>query len=149
MTLEASFGDCSEQIQIGVPYYTIEPLVRKMQARRQKDANITTTAAKQAVWQEAYAHITMPVRAEWDSFSISLREITDLRVGDVIEMPADQIRQTQVLLNGVPKFVGTAGLDADHIVVQLNSKIGAATPVPRPAAPPATPAPSSHGRKSP
>ncbi|MFZ5495082.1 MAG: flagellar motor switch protein FliM [Verrucomicrobiota bacterium] len=148
MTLEASFGDCSEQIQIGVPYYTIEPLVRKMQARRQKDANVTATAAKKAAWQEAYATIAMPVRAEWDTFTVSLREITDLRVGDVIEMPAEQIRQTNVLLNGVPKFVGTAGLDADHIVVQLNSKIGAggSAAAVRPAP---QPSPSSHGRKSP
>jgi flagellar motor switch protein FliM len=30
LTLEASFGDCAEQIQIGVPYYTIEPIVKKM-----------------------------------------------------------------------------------------------------------------------
>jgi flagellar motor switch protein FliM len=141
MTLEANFGDCSEQIQIGVPYYTIEPLVRKMQARRQKDANITTTAAKKATWQEAYANISMPVRAEWDTFSVSLREITDLRVGDVIELPAEQIRHTNVLLNGVPKFVGTVGLDAGHVVVQLTAKNGSAT---TPAA-----APSSHGRKNP
>ncbi|AOS45118.1 Flagellar motor switch protein FliM [Lacunisphaera limnophila] len=144
MTLEASFGDCSEQIQIGVPYYTIEPLVRKMQARRQKDANITTTVAKKASWQEAYSSIRMPVRAEWDTFSVSLREITDMRVGDVIEMPAEQIRQTNILLNGVPKFVGTAGLDAERVVVQLNAKISpdgttAVSPL----------APSSHGRKNP
>src|SRR5882672_1236097 len=43
MTLEASFGDCSEQIQIGVPYYTIEPVVKKMQTRRQKDAAVSPT----------------------------------------------------------------------------------------------------------
>ena len=30
LTLECSFGDCSEQIQLGVPYYTIEPVVKKM-----------------------------------------------------------------------------------------------------------------------
>ena len=41
MTLECNFGDCSEQIQIGVPYYTIEPVVKKMQARRQKDTAVT------------------------------------------------------------------------------------------------------------
>lgn len=140
MTLEASFGDCSEQIQIGVPYYTIEPLVRKMQAKRQKDANITTTVAKKAKWQEAYASIGMPVRAEWDAFTVSLREITDMRVGDVIELPAEQIRRTHVLLNGVPKFVGTVGLDAGHVVIQLTSKLGSGTP---PAAVP------SHGRKNP
>jgi len=123
MTLEASFGDCSEQIQIGVPYYTIEPLVRRMQARRQKDSNVTQVIEKKAGWQETYSSIVMPVRAEWDTFEVSLREITDLRVGDVIEMPAEQLRQTNLLLNGVTKFVGTVGLDTDHIAVQLTAKV--------------------------
>ncbi len=141
MTLEASFGDCSEQIQIGVPYYTIEPLVRKMQARRQKDATVAAPAAKRATWQESYDNITMPVRAEWDGFTVSLREITSLRVGDVVEMPADQIRRTNVLLNGVPKFSGTVGLDSDRVAVQLTAKLDADSK-------PLT-APSPHGRKNP
>src|SRR3954467_1669909 len=50
MTLEASFGDCSEQIQIGVPYYTIEPVVKKMQTRRQKDTAVSPTE-KRSAWQ--------------------------------------------------------------------------------------------------
>jgi flagellar motor switch protein FliM len=140
MTLEASFGDCSEQIQIGVPYYTIEPLVRRMQARRAKDANVTTVVAKKAAWQETYATIAMPVRAQWDSFEVSLREITDLRVGDVIEMPAEQLRQTNLLLNGVPKFIGTVGLDSEHIAVQLTSKFSV---------PGELGTTNSHGRKNP
>src|SRR4029077_11951091 len=97
--------------------------VRRMQARRAKDANVTTTVEKKATWKESYANIAMPVRAEWDTFEVSLREITDLRVGDVIEMPAEQLRQTNLLLNGVPKFVGTVGLDTDHIAVQLTAKV--------------------------
>jgi flagellar motor switch protein FliM len=141
MTLEASFGDCSEQIQIGVPYYTIEPLVRKMQARRAKDANVTATVEKKASWKESYANIAMPVRAEWDTFEVSLREITDLRVGDVIEMPADQLRQTNLLFNGVPKFVGTVGVDTDHVAVQLTARYSAPTDQPA--------TPLSHGRKNP
>lgn len=141
MTLEASFGDCSEQIQIGVPYYTIEPLVRKMQARRAKDANVTATVEKKATWKDSYASIAMPIRAEWDTFEVSLREITDLRVGDVIEMPADQLRQTNLLFNGVPKFIGTVGVDTDHVAVQLTSRYSA------PSEKPATPL--SHGRKNP
>lgn len=123
MTLEAVFGDCTELIQIGVPYYTIEPLARRMQARRQKEANVTATVPKKAAWHETYASIAMPVRAEWDTHEVSLREITDLRVGDIIEMPAEQLRQTNLLLNGVPKFVGTVGLDTDHIAVQLTAKL--------------------------
>jgi flagellar motor switch protein FliM len=122
LTLEVNFGDCSEQMQLGVPYYTIEPLVKKMQARRQKDSAVTTIE-KRASWQKAYDNISMPVRAEWDAFELSLREVSSLRVGDVIEMPAELVQQTRVLLNGTPKFVGTVGLDTDRVAVQLTKKI--------------------------
>jgi flagellar motor switch protein FliM len=139
LALEVSFGDCSEKIQIGVPYYTIEPLVRKMQARRQKD-NAVSTTEKRAIWFGAYDHITVPVRAEWDAFEVSLREITGLRVGDVIELPAAMLQQTRILLNGTPKFVGTVGLDADRTAVQITRKLSPADI--------ANPEPHSHGRKN-
>lgn len=122
MALECNFGDCSEQIQIGVPYYTIEPVVKKMQARRQKDTAVTQTA-KRAEWQPAYDRIMMPVRAEWSAFEVSLREVTSLRVGDVLEMQPTVCAETRVLLNGTPKFVGTVGLDADRVAVQLTRKL--------------------------
>ena len=124
LTLEANFGDCSEQIQIGVPYYTIEPVVKKMQVRRQKDTAVTT-AAKKAAWHPAYEHITVPVRAEWAALEVNLREITSLRVGDVFELPASIFHETRVLLNGTPKFVGTVGLDTAKVAVQLTRKLPA------------------------
>lgn len=135
LTLEANFGDCSEQIQIGVPYYTIEPMVRAMQARRQKDSTPGNVSLK-AEWKPIYEHITIPARAEWSAFELSLREIAALRVGDVIEMPPQIIDETQVALNGTPKFVGTVGLDEDHVAVKLTKKL-----------PPEQPsAPRPHGR---
>lgn len=122
LTLECNFGDCSEQIQIGVPYYTIEPVVKKMQARRQKDTNVTTVA-KRTSWQGAYDRITVPVRAEWHAMEVSLREITSLRVGDIVELPTNLCADTRILLNGTPKFVGTVGLDSDRVAIQLTRKI--------------------------
>ena len=122
LTLEVNFGDCSEQIQIGVPYYTIEPVVKKMHARRQKDTAVAQTV-KRAEWQSSYDRITVPVRAEWQAFELSLREISALRVGDVIEMPPTLCNETRVLLNGTPKFVGTVGLDTDRVAVQLTRKL--------------------------
>jgi flagellar motor switch protein FliM len=122
LTLEASFGDCSEQIQIGVPYYTIEPVVKKMQQRRQKDTAISPTE-KVASWHVAYDRITVPLRAEWQTLELSLREVASLRPGDVIEMPHSIFSETRVLLNGTPKFIATVGLDADRVAVQLTRKI--------------------------
>jgi len=122
LSLEASFGDCSEQIQIGIPYYTIEPIVRKMQSRRQKD-NASTTVEKRSAWLPSYNHIQVPVRAEWNACEVNLREIINLRVGDVIELPPTLFENTRVLLNGAPKFVGKIGLDSDHVAVQITQKI--------------------------
>jgi flagellar motor switch protein FliM len=138
LTMEANFGDCSEQLQIGVPYYTIEPLVKQMQARRQKDTAVSTTE-KKAEWQSAYERISVPLRAEWSALEVELREVTSLRVGDVFELPASIFHDTRVLLNGTPKFVGTVGLDGGRVAVQLTRKI-----------PPAIAAnPKSDGRKNP
>ncbi len=122
LTLEANFGDCSEQIQIGVPYYTIEPVVKKMHARRQKDSSVAPPA-KRAEWQASYDRITVPVRAEWDAFQLTVREIASLRVGDVIEMQSSICAETRILLNGTPKFIGTVGLDSDRVAVQLTRKL--------------------------
>jgi flagellar motor switch protein FliM len=127
LTLEASFGDCSEQIQIGLPYYTIEPIVRKMQSRRQKD-NATTSIEKRSQWLEAYDHIKMPVLAEWEACEVNLREIVNLRVGDIIELPSNLFEETRVLLNGTPKFIGKIGLDGGHAAVQITRKITTPTP---------------------
>lgn len=124
LSLECSFGDCSEQIQIGVPYYTIEPIVKRMQARRQKD-NAVTSTVKRCEWQSSYGSITVPVRAEWQTLELPVREISSLRVGDVIELPSSICRETRLLLNGCPKFIGTVGLDTDHVAIQLTRKIKA------------------------
>jgi flagellar motor switch protein FliM len=122
LTLEASFGDCSEQIQIGVPYYTIEPVVKRMQIRRQKDSSVAQVE-KTVSWHAAYDKITVPVRAEWQALELSLREVASLRLGDVIEMPHTVFADTRILLNGTPKFVGTVGLDTDRVAVQLTRKL--------------------------
>jgi flagellar motor switch protein FliM len=135
LTMEVTFGDCSEQIQIGVPYYTIEPLVKAMQASRDKDTAPEQKSVR-AEWKPIYEHISIPVRAEWDAFELSLREVTHLRVGDVIEMPASIVEETTLTMNGIPKFVGTVGLDSDRVVVKLTKKIR--DPQPAPA--------TSHGR---
>jgi flagellar motor switch protein FliM len=123
LTMEVNFGDCTEQMQIGVPYYTIEPLARKMQARRQKDSAVAADTRKSASWHPSYDRISLPVRAEWNALDLTLRELSCIRVGDVIELPAGLITDTRVLLNGTQKFIGTAGLDGDRVAVELNRKL--------------------------
>lgn len=118
LTLAAHFGECREQLQFAVPYSMLEPLLKKRQGNRSQA--IASVAKEQApAWQPAYDGITVPVRAEWPAFELSLREIFSLRVGDVLEMPAAQLQNTHVLLNGTLKFTGAVGLEAERIAVTL------------------------------
>lgn len=120
--LECVFGDCSEQIRVGLPYYTAEPLLKGLLVRTKKEATVAP-APRRATWQPAYDRITVPVRAEWDALELTLREISCLRVGDVVELPPTLCAETRVLMNGAPKFVGTVGLDSDHVAIQLTRKL--------------------------
>lgn len=122
LTIEFDFGDCSEPMQIGVPYYTIEPMVKAIQARRNRDSSPAKSRAP-AEWKDVYEHISLPARAEWDAFELSLRELTRLRVGDVLELSPDIVDHTRICLAGLPKFNGTVGLDGDRVVVKLSEKI--------------------------
>ncbi|MEO6875333.1 MAG: FliM/FliN family flagellar motor switch protein [Opitutaceae bacterium] len=122
LKLEATFGDCAETIQIGVPYYTIEPAVKKIQDRRQTEA-ATAATDRRPPWQPAYDLVSLPVRAEWSYLELTLRELASLRVGDVLEMPASLFHETRVLLNGTPKFIGSVGHDADRVAVQLTRQL--------------------------
>ncbi len=122
LTIEVDFGDCAEPIQIGVPYYTIEPMVKAIQAQRNRDATPAHAHAP-AEWKEIYEHISLPARAEWEAFDISLREISNLRVGDVLELPHEIVEQTRICLAGCPKFTGTVGLDRERVVVKLSEKL--------------------------
>jgi flagellar motor switch protein FliM len=122
LTIEVDFGDCAEPMEIGVPYYMIEPMVKVIQARRQRDAVPAQTRAP-AAWKPVYEHIALPAHAEWDAFHLPLRELTRLRVGDVLELPPDIVDQTRLCLAGTPKFTGVAGLDGERVVVKITEKI--------------------------
>lgn len=122
LSVECSFGDCSEPIEIGVPYYMIEPLVKALHSRRQKESE-PAAQPQPALWKPVYEHVKVPVKAEWNLPEIPLREISSLRVGDVVELPVDVLDHTKVLLNGSPKFEGTVGLEGERVAVKINRKL--------------------------
>lgn len=122
LALEVNFGDCTGTLNLAVPYYMIESVVRDLQARRQQD---NTTASPQASpgWKPVYEQISLPMYAEWPVFEASLREIASLRVGDVLELPTGILDDTRVLLAGTEKFTGTVGVEGDYVAVKINRKL--------------------------
>ncbi len=122
LALEMNFGDCAEQLQLGIPYYTIEPMMRNMQARRQRETSVDV-AAKKTEWKPVCEGIALDVRAQWNAWEMPLRELLSLRVGDVLELPAEILGDTRLLLENTEKFVGIVGIEGDHVAVKIKQPL--------------------------
>jgi flagellar motor switch protein FliM len=122
LAMEASFGDCSEQIQLGIPFATIEPLVKSMQLRRQRDIAVKSEDTDPR-WRPIFESIDMPVIAQWQPFSVPLREVTSLRVGDVLELPPHLVDRVRLSVNGTEKFFGRVGLEDETVTIHLTDPI--------------------------
>ncbi len=118
LTMEAVMGDCSEAMQMGIPYHTIDPIIKSMQEKN-SNFNRLNASKKTSRWHEPYDDIDVPIYAEWDAFEISTRDLLNLRAGDVIELPKDIIKQTRVRLHNTTYFVGEAGLEEDRVAVKI------------------------------
>lgn len=121
LDIETTLGDCSEPIQLALPYMMIEPIIRKMQEESKKFSKIGQ-ATKQAHWAKTYDNISIPVSAEWEPFEITVRDLLNLRPGDVLEMPENAINNTLIRLKNTLCFVGNAGIEADFNAVKITKK---------------------------
>jgi flagellar motor switch protein FliM len=122
LTMEATLGDCSEAMQIALPYYTIEPVIRKMQENA-KRFNSTNGEKQEPRWMPSYNDIDVPLRAEWRAFSATVRDVLAIRPGDVVLLPANITQDTVVCLADTDRFKGEVGLDGDHVVVKINEVV--------------------------
>ena len=120
ISMEASFGDVSGPMRIAVPYYTLEPVLSRLLAAATSGDKKTSRPPR---WHEVYDNIPVHVSAEWDAFELSLRDLTALEVGDVIEMDPDLISQTHLRIEKRTCFKGEIGLEGEQVAFQVNESL--------------------------
>jgi flagellar motor switch protein FliM len=117
--MEARVGDCMEQIQIGFPYPTIEPLVRKLGLKLKPEAGDTTAQANAPRWRRDLEKIQIKITAECPSVRMKARELINLKVGDVIPLEPDLFSRVQLRLAKLSKFNGTLGAQDKKMAVEI------------------------------
>ena len=120
MSMEASFGDVSGPMRIAVPYYTMEPVLSRLLASVSSEETKTTRPPR---WHEVYDNIPVRVSAEWDAFELSLRDLSNLEVDDIIEMDSALIEKTKLRIESRTCFTGEVGLEGDQVAFQVNESI--------------------------
>ena len=120
LAMEASFGDVSGPIRIAVPYYTLEPVVSRLLTAVSVSEKKTVKPTR---WHEIYDAIPVDVSAEWDAFELSLKDLSNLEIDDVIELSPDLINQTKLRIENRTCFVGEIGLEDGQVAFQVNQSV--------------------------
>jgi flagellar motor switch protein FliM len=123
IALAAKLGDCSAPLLIAVPYDLIEPVIQQFQPGRLAERAAPAAKPRVTAWQNRYDQVQVPAEAQMAPFEFSLRQISELKVGEVIELPAGLLHRSVVLLNGTPKFIGLVGIDEDRVAVQILNRV--------------------------
>ncbi len=120
LTLEAQLGDCFEQIHIGFPYMTLEPLINRLS--QDIDTHIHDSAPERSggsQWKDALDDVQIPVTAEFPGMSMSARRLANLQVGDVLELDEDLPSRVRLRLATLPKFTGRLGTRSGKWAVEI------------------------------
>lgn len=124
MTLEARMSDCIEEIQLAFPYATVEPLVRQLGLKLNADTQLASaTNAQRPKWNSELEHAKIPITAEWPALEMTARDLTNLKVGDVLPLEAEVVNNVSVRLANLPKFMGRLGTTGTKWAVEITQTI--------------------------
>ena len=108
LSMEAKLGDCLEQVQIALPCFTLEPLIRKLsqEAAGNETGPLLPTTLN---WNRSFDDVPVPVTAMWDDVVMTARDLVALKPGDVLPLDAKSVRQVKLRLADMAKFEGQLG----------------------------------------
>ena len=118
--LEKSAGEMS----LCIPYSTLEPIRAKLIPDIQK-VEFETDQSWAHPLSEHLREVEAEMWAELGSTNITIRDILDLHVGDVIEVNKDVDEDLFLKVEGVPKFMGYPGLVKGNRALKIRSVIPA------------------------
>lgn len=124
VTMEARLADCLEPIQLAFPYSTIEPLLKLLGQKVAQEAKLSNETLKVPLkWNPQLDTVEIPVGARWPSINLTARGLSQLKVGDILDLDPEVTGQVQVRLGDIPKFVGRLGTRGQKWAVEITKQI--------------------------
>lgn len=129
--VNARLGESSGQMQLAIPFATIEPLVQMRRAELQPatdEAAAPSAPPPVARWNPAFDDVQVSLSAELPGPQLSAREVSRLQAGQVLLLPEDAISRAQLVLGGKAGFAGQLGTSENHWAVQITQLLKSGSP---------------------
>lgn len=117
LSLEARFGDLVERITLGFPFATVEPLIRALGRTARSVASATPVPRPK--WSCDFDDVPVSMVAEYAGIKLTARELTHLKLGDVIPLPPDFSTLVRILVANRARFAGRLGACARKAAVEV------------------------------
>jgi len=125
VTLETKVGEVEGMMNFCIPYLTIEPIISKLSAQYwYSSVRRGATTENLTILRDRLATIGVSVVAEIGSMSLTVRDVLNLKAGDVVRLSDTRVGDPMVLsIGNKRKFLCRPGVVGNKIAVQVIQKI--------------------------
>jgi flagellar motor switch protein FliM len=122
-TFDVELENANGTITLVIPYATIEPIKQKLSTGFQVESDQTDKKMWTAIIRSQLLDTAVNVRVNLGESEITLNELMDLKIGDVIPLDQDSNGEFDVQVEGVPKFKSFYGIHHGTVAVQVTRPI--------------------------
>ncbi len=122
-TFEVELENISGTIAVVMPYATIEPIKQKLSTGFQVESDQTDKKLWTSIIKEQLLETHVDVKVNLGETEIKLKDLMNLKVGDVIPLTQDSTGELDVLVEEIKKFKGHYGVHHGSVAVQVTKAI--------------------------
>lgn len=122
-TFDVELENANGTVTIVIPYSTIEPIKQKLANGFQVESDQTDKKLWTTIIKDQLLETEVNVKVNLGETSISLSDLMEMKVGDVIPLNQDAGGEIDVLIEGTKKFKSFYGVHHGTVAVQVTKPI--------------------------
>lgn len=122
IALEMSLSHCSGTVTLCIPYVVIEPILPRLNAQLWFASGRRIGDIKSSEIKENLDIVAIDMKVVLGEASVTLQELLNLNVGDVILLNRTTNRPVDLLIGGIRKFIARPGLVGKKMAIQVVGK---------------------------
>ncbi|RME16682.1 MAG: flagellar motor switch protein FliM [Bdellovibrio sp.] len=122
-TFDVELENANGTITLVIPYSTIEPIKQKLSSGFQVESDQTDKKLWTSTIEEQLKGTEVEIKVDLGSTNITLEQLMELKVGDVIPLNQDSTGELDIQVEGVKKFKGYYGIHHGTVAVQITRPI--------------------------
>lgn len=127
-TIEIKVGETTGNMTLCLPLLTIEPIISKLTGEEKSSlpGGKAQSASPEDIskMRRALEDVNIPLIVELGRTEVSMRDILELKAGDVIRLKSKVNESLTVYADEIPKFMSRPGIIGNRMATQIVRRVG-------------------------